>query len=178
MAPVARAVPPKPSAPKPAAPAKPGAARPDDTAGLVADTAGLAARLRLAVARLHRRVRHEGTVAGEELTASSMAALATIEAAGPITLGELAAVEHVQPPSMTRIVARLEEWGYVTRVVDPTDRRVARVDITDAGRELLALSRTRKDAFLAQRIAEFDAPEQALLARALPLLERLQDDAP
>jgi DNA-binding MarR family transcriptional regulator len=79
---------------------------------------------------------------------------------------------------MTRIVARLEEWGYATRVVDPDDRRVARAAITDAGRELLALSRTRKDAFLAQRIAGLDASEVALLARALPVLERLQDDAP
>ena len=58
---------------------------------------------------------------------------------------------------MTRIVARLDEWGYVTRVVDPADRRVARVAITDAGRELLARSRTRKDAYLAQRVAELSA---------------------
>jgi DNA-binding MarR family transcriptional regulator len=143
-----------------------------------ADVAELASQLRLAVARLNRRIRQQAALTGEELTSSTQAALASIERIGPVTLGELAAVEQVQPPSMTRIVARLEEWGYVTRVVDPTDRRVARVDITDAGRRLLALSRTRKDAFLAQRIAEFDASEQALLARALPLLERLQDDAP
>ncbi len=87
-------------------------------------------------------------------------------------------MEQVQPPSMTRIVARLEEDGYVTRVVDPTDRRVARAAITDAGRTLLARSRTRKDAYLARRVAEFTDAERALLARALPLLERLQDDAP
>jgi DNA-binding MarR family transcriptional regulator len=143
-----------------------------------ADVAELASQLRLAVARLNRRIRQQAALTGEELTASTQAALASIERLGAVTLGELAAVEQVQPPSMTRIVARLEEWGYVTRVVDPTDRRVARVEITESGRELLALSRTRKDAFLAQRIAEFDASEQALLARALPLLERLQDDAP
>ena len=77
---------------------------------------------------------------------------------------------------MTRIVARLEEWGYVTRVVDPDDRRVARAAITDAGRDLLARSRTRKDAYLAQRIAELSDRERAALARALPLLERLQDE--
>lgn len=77
---------------------------------------------------------------------------------------------------MTRIVARLEEWGYVTRVVDADDRRVARAAITDAGRELLARSRTRKDAFLAQQVARLTGAERALLARALPLLERLQDD--
>jgi DNA-binding MarR family transcriptional regulator len=78
---------------------------------------------------------------------------------------------------MTRIVARLEEWGYVTRLVDPDDRRVAHVAITDTGRELLARSRTRKDAYLAQRIAELTDAERELLARALPLLERLQEDA-
>ena len=78
---------------------------------------------------------------------------------------------------MTRIVARLEEDGYVTRVVDPADRRVARAAITEAGRTLLAHSRTRKDAYLARRVAELSDAERALLARALPLLERLQDDA-
>ena len=77
---------------------------------------------------------------------------------------------------MTRIVARIEELGYVTRVVDAADRRVARVEITDAGRTLLARSRTRKDAFLARRVAEFTDAERALLAQRVPILERLQDD--
>ena len=142
------------------------------------DVTELASQLRLAVARLSRRIRQQAASTGEELTASTQGALASIERLGPITLGELAAVEQVQPPSMTRIVARLEEDGYVTRVVDPTDRRVARAAITDAGRTLLARSRTRKDAYLARRVAEFTDAERALLARALPLLERLQDDAP
>ncbi len=90
-----------------------------------AEITELASQLRLAVARLTRRIRQEAAATGEELTASTQGALASIERLGPITLGELAAVEQVQPPSMTRIVARLEEWGYVTRVVDPDDRRVA-----------------------------------------------------
>ena len=143
-----------------------------------AEVAELAAHLRLAVARLNRRIRQHAATTGEELTASAQAALASIERLGPITLGELAAVEQVQPPSMTRIVARLDECRYATRVVDPADRRVARVAITDAGRELLAHSRTRKDAYLAQRVAQLDPSEQALLARVLPVLERLQDDMP
>ena len=92
--------------------------------------AGLASALRLAVARLARRVRQEGTSAGDDLTASRLAALTTIEALGPITLGELAAIEQVQPPSMTRIVARLEEGGLVERQVDPNDRRIVRVRVT------------------------------------------------
>jgi DNA-binding MarR family transcriptional regulator len=141
------------------------------------EVAELASHLRLAVARLSRRIRQQAAITGEELTASTQGALATIERLGPITLGELAAVEQVQPPSMTRIVGRLEEWGYATRVVDPADRRVARAVITDAGRELLARSRTRKDEYLARRIAELSDTERALLARALPLIERLQDEA-
>jgi DNA-binding MarR family transcriptional regulator len=142
------------------------------------DVAALASQLRLAVARLSRRIRQETAIAGEALTSSSQAALASIEALGPITLGELAAVEQVQPPTMTRIVARLEEYGYATRVVDPADRRVARAAITDSGRELLAVSRTRKDAFLARRVAGLSDAERSVLERAVPLLERLQDESP
>jgi DNA-binding MarR family transcriptional regulator len=141
-----------------------------------AQNAGLAAQLRLAVARLSRLIRQQAAATGDELPASTQAALATIERRGPITLGELAAVEQVQPPSMTRIVARLTEWGYATRVVDATDRRVARVAITDAGRELLAHSRTRKDAFLTQRVARLSDDERARVEAALPILERLMDD--
>jgi DNA-binding MarR family transcriptional regulator len=137
--------------------------------------ATLASQLRLTIARLSRRIRQE-TIGGESLTASGMAALATIERLGPITLGELAGVEQVQPPSMTRIVARIEELGYATRVVDAGDRRVARLEITDLGRKVLARSRTRKDAFLAKRVARLTDEERAVVAAALPLLARLQDD--
>ncbi len=136
----------------------------------------MASRLRLANARLARRVRQEAMSAGDDLTASRLAALATIEDLGPITLGELAAVEQVQPPSMTRIVARLEEAGLAARIVDPDDRRVARVEITDAGRQTLARSRTRKTAFLAKRVARLSPDERATLAAALPLLEQLIDE--
>jgi DNA-binding MarR family transcriptional regulator len=136
----------------------------------------LAARLRLASARLSRRVRQEALSGGDDLTASRLAALATVEDLGPITLGDLAAVEQVQPPSMTRIVARLEEHGLTVREVDPSDRRIARVHITDAGRETLARSRTRKDAFLARRVDRLSPDERVALASALPVLEALIDD--
>ena len=138
--------------------------------------AGLAAQVRLAVARLHRRARQEGTSAGDDLTASRVAALATIEKLGPITLGDLAAEEQVQPPSMTRIVARLEEQGLVARAVDANDRRVARVQITPAGRTLLDATRTRRNAFLAKRVARLTDDERATLAAAIALLERLLED--
>src|SRR5947208_3733249 len=102
--------------------------------------------------------------AGEDLTASRLAALATIGKFGPITLGELAGIEQVQPPSMTRIVARLEEHGLAVREVDERDRRIVRVQITDAGRNVLARSRTRKAAFLAKRVARLSPEARASLA--------------
>jgi len=138
--------------------------------------ARLAGALRLAVARLARRVRQEGTSAGDDLTASRLAALTTIEALGPITLGELAAIEQVQPPSMTRIVARLEEGGLVERQIDPSDRRIVRVRMTAFGKRLLAQTRTKRDEFLAQRVARLTEDERELLERAIPLLEKLQED--
>jgi len=150
----------------------PSAAAPPTSAG----AEEVAARLRLANARLARRVRQESMSAGDDLTASRLAALGTIESLGPITLGDLADAEQVQPPSMTRIVARLEESGLARRVVDPNDRRVARVEITDAGRQTLARSRTRKAAFLAKRVARLSPQDRAALAAALPVLEQLIDE--
>jgi DNA-binding MarR family transcriptional regulator len=95
---------------------------------------------------------------------------------GPITLGELAAIEQVQPPSMTRIVARLEEGGLVERQVDATDRRIVRVRVTAVGKRLLAQTRTKRDEFLAQRVARLTEEERELLERVIPVLEKLQDD--
>src|SRR5207248_11562840 len=100
---------------------------------LLQDT-DLAARLRLAITRLARRLRQQ---AEGEVTPSQLSALSSVERLGPVTLGELAAVERVQPPSMTRIVAGLEEAGLVARKVDERDRRIARVPTTVAGQRLL-----------------------------------------
>jgi DNA-binding MarR family transcriptional regulator len=138
--------------------------------------ARLASNLRLTIARLARRIRQEGTSAGNDLTASRLAALTTIDAMGPLTLGELAAIEQVQPPSMTRIIARLEEGGLAARAIDATDRRIVRVQITEEGKRLLASSRTKRDAFLARQVARLADDEREILARALPILERLQED--
>src|SRR5947207_14933426 len=89
--------------------------------------AELAARLRLLIARLARRLRQQ---AQGEISPSQVSALASIERLGPLTLGELSGIERVQPPSMTRIVAALEAGGLVSRTVDPADRRVAHVEAT------------------------------------------------
>jgi DNA-binding MarR family transcriptional regulator len=131
-----------------------------------------AARLRVALVRLTRALRQRGNV-GNDLTATLLGALGTVETRGPMTLGELAAAEDVQPPTMTKVVSKLEDRGLVQREVDPADRRVARVRVTDAGRTLIAESRTRRDAFLAQRLATLSAEDAAAVEAALPVLERL-----
>jgi DNA-binding MarR family transcriptional regulator len=130
----------------------------------------LTSRLRMVVARMSRRLRQE---ANEGATPSQLAALVTIERHGPITLGDLAGHERVRPPTMTRIVAGLEETGLVRRDIDPHDRRVARVTITPDGARLLARSRTRKDAFLAALLEHLDPDELAVIERAVPILEQL-----
>jgi DNA-binding MarR family transcriptional regulator len=126
--------------------------------------------MRLAVMRLSRRLRQQSV---GDITQSQLSALATVERAGALSLGELAEIERVAPPSMTRIAARLEERGLLARTADVTDRRVARVAITSEGRELLEETRTRRDAYLATRLAAMSPEEQEVLIRALPLLERL-----
>lgn len=134
----------------------------------------LASRLRLAVTRLNRRLRREA--ASNDVTPSQLSSLATIEQHGPLPLGELAARERVQPPTMTRIVAALEEAKLVTRHADEADRRVARIAITGAGSRYLAKRRDRKDVFLARRLAGLSAAEAATVIDALPILERLVED--
>lgn len=135
--------------------------------------AALVARLRLVVMRLSRRLRQQSP---GDVTASMLSALASIANLGPLTLGELAAVEQVQPPSMTKIVGKLEERGLVLRQVDGRDRRVARVRVSDEGEAYVAQSRTLKNAYLAERLDRFAPGELADLERALPLLERLVED--
>ena len=100
-------------------------------------------------------------------------ALSSVDRLGPVTLGDLAAVERVQPPSMTRIVAGLEEAGLVVRKIDERDRRVARVETTVAGQRFLERSRGRKTAYLAARVRTLSAEDRAVLARAAILLEQL-----
>ena len=133
-------------------------------------TISLSSQMRLAVMRLSRRLRQQSV---GDITQSQLSALATVERSGAVSLGELAEIERVAPPSMTRIAARLEERGLLARTADLSDRRIARVAITLEGRELLDETRTRRDAYLATRLAAMTPEEQEVLVRALPLLERL-----
>jgi DNA-binding MarR family transcriptional regulator len=137
--------------------------------------APLASQLRLAVLRLSRRLRQQAV---GEITPSQLSALASVAKHGELSLGTLAALERIAPPSMTRIAARLEERGFVHRRSDETDRRVARVAISDAGQAILDETRNRRDAYLAVRIQELTDEERELLAQAVPLLERLAAEEP
>jgi DNA-binding MarR family transcriptional regulator len=137
----------------------------------------LVVQLRLAVMRLARRLRQQTE---GEITASQLSALASLNRLGPLTLGALAAVERVRPPTMTRIVGHLEAAGLVVRRPAPGDRRSAQVELSPDGRELLDRSRTRKDAYLAERLATLAPAEVAVLRQAAAALERLleADDRP
>ena len=134
-------------------------------------TAASASELRISVTRLARRLRQQRADIGLGLT--QVATLATLDRHGPMTPSALAEHERIQPPSMTRILAKLEEAGYVARSAHPTDGRQHIVAITEAALQLLREDRRRKDAWLAQRMNELTAEERAVLARATPILERL-----
>lgn len=128
--------------------------------------------MRLAVLRLSRRLRQEAV---GDITPSQLSALTAVARHGEVTLGELAAIERIAPPSMTRIAARLEEHGFVERHVDPADRRVARLAVSPSGRHLLDTIRNRRDAYLAARLKNFAAEDRVILEKAVPLLERLAE---
>ena len=130
----------------------------------------MAARLRLTNTRLHRSLRRESHV---DLTPSQMSALASINRLGSVTLGALAEHEGVAPPSITKIIAVLEDDGFVTRSADPADRRVSYVTATKKGVELIEESRRRKTAWLTDRLRQLSSEERKRLADALGVLEEL-----
>jgi DNA-binding MarR family transcriptional regulator len=134
-----------------------------------------ASQLRDAIVRTSRALRQEA-VAETGLSPSATAALATINRAGPLTPSELAELERVKRPSMTRTLGCLERDGLIERTPDPADGRSFLVAVNDAGRERLARLRRRKSAYLARRLRRLDPIEIATLARAAELLERIRED--
>lgn len=131
----------------------------------------LASVLRLSVMRLARRLRHER--AETSLTLTQLSALSAIDRHGAMTPGELAAHERVQPPSMTRVLAVLEERALVTRTPHPTDGRQSIVSATDAARALLREDRRRREAWLVGRLVELSEADRAALHAVAPILDRL-----
>ena len=130
----------------------------------------IAARLRLSSTRLARRLRQE---ADSGYTPSLISALATVHRHGPLTLGALAGHERVAPPSITKIVTKLEGEGLVVRSPDPTDGRVTHIAVTPAGQALMDQTRRRKTSWLAGRIAQLPAEDREHLAAALDALDHL-----
>jgi DNA-binding MarR family transcriptional regulator len=133
----------------------------------------VAARLRLAVTRLNRRLRAEGDIG---LSPGAMSALSNIDRHGLLSLGELAAMEGVKPPSITATLSGLEAAGLVARELDGRDRRITRVKVTAAGKQRLERSKRRKTAFLAARLERLQDRELEELDQALELIERLLEN--
>lgn len=123
--------------------------------------------------RLARRLRLERS--GDDRTLNQLAVLGTLDRRGSQTVGQLAAIEKVKPPSMTRTVACLEEAGLVTRRPHDRDGRQVVVELTADAREVLADDRRRSDAWLAQRLEGLDAEDLELLRRIAPVLDRLAE---
>ena len=134
-----------------------------------------AAQLRTAIVRTARRLRQEAAAETTGLTPTSVAALATIERHGPMTPSEIADVERVKRPTITRTLACLEREGLIDRTPDPLDRRSALVEINGAGRERLRRLRSRKNAYLARRMRDLSAEEVETLERAAEILERMRE---
>jgi DNA-binding MarR family transcriptional regulator len=134
-------------------------------------TLELASELRVGLMRLTRRLRAERP--DENVTLTQLAVLGSLERCGAMNLAQLAAKERVQPPSMTRTTAGLENRGLITRRADPKDKRHVVFELSDAGRQLLREDRRRREAWLAGQLASLTADERELLHAVAPLLDRL-----
>lgn len=135
-----------------------------------------AAKLRMAVVRTSRRLRQEAAAETSGLTPTSTATLASIERHGPLTPSELAEIERVKRPTMTRTLRCLEREGLVARTPDPSDGRSSLVAINGAGRERLRRLRRRKNAYLARRMRDLPAADVETLERAAEILDRMREE--
>jgi DNA-binding MarR family transcriptional regulator len=135
------------------------------------DHAQLASALRLSLLRAARRLRSQRV--NTAVTLSQLSALATVGKHGPLSAGEIATIERVQPPSMTKILASLEQSGWLERSSQPEDRRQSIIAITPAGRQLLDDETRARDEWLAKRLVEFSADDLRKLGEAVEVLDRL-----
>jgi len=133
----------------------------------------LAARLRLVVGRLNRRIRIDGR---ESVPPLQLSAMVTVEEHGPLRLSDLARREAVSVPTMSRVLTALDEQGLVVRTPDPQDARGVLVTLSDAGERRLAQVRSHRTALVARRLGRLDAAQRASLQAALPALEALLVD--
>jgi DNA-binding MarR family transcriptional regulator len=145
---------------------------PHDVSKISRTDAGLASSLRVSVMRLARRLRSERDPS-DDLSAHHLAVLGTLWRNGQMSIGDLAAAEKVQPPSMTRTVNWLVERGLIVRATRPDDKRIVVVDLTDEALEVIEESRRRKEAWLTRMLSELTPAERKTLREAAPILERL-----
>ena len=132
----------------------------------------LASRLRLAVVRLNRRLRAQRDVEAI-VTLTQLSAMASLHRHGPMTPGELATCERVQPPSMTKVIAALTERGFVDRSPHPTDGRQTVVALTEAGRDYVDAEVSARERWLEAQLAQLTPDERALLRRAVDIIDRI-----
>jgi DNA-binding MarR family transcriptional regulator len=135
--------------------------------------AELASLLRPSLLRLTRLIRNQRV--DMSVTLTQLSAMATLKTRGPMSAGELACCERVQPPSMTKVLASLEEHGLVRRDPHPTDRRQAIIVLTQSGLELLDSERKSRDAWLSQRLSKLSIEERSLLRQVVPVLDKLAE---
>ena len=135
------------------------------------DTAALAHDLRLAVMRFSRRLRNQRV--DTSVTLTHLAALSTLQRHGPMSPGELAGHERVQPPSMTRVVVALEGMGLVTRTPHPTDGRQVVIELTQAAEDMLSAEAQAREAWLAGRLQALTPEERSVLREAAGIMDKL-----
>lgn len=137
------------------------------------DQAELAARMRLAIARIHRQLRQD---TNDGLTLTQLSTLVRVEEHEPVRPGQLATLEGISPSTLTRLIATLEEMGLIGRITDPADGRVSHLRLTELGRSSLDRIRSRRTAQLMQRLSSLSDAGRDQLAAALPVLEQLGGD--
>ena len=131
----------------------------------------LAARVHSAALHLLRRLAQDDRATG--VSAPRLSALSVLVFGGPRTIGELAGLEGVTPPTMTRLVAAMVADGLIDRLEDPADRRVVRVQASATGRSLLLAGRDRRVATLAAMVKPLTAKERRRLDAAAATIERM-----
>jgi DNA-binding MarR family transcriptional regulator len=130
--------------------------------------------LREAITRMNRRLRQTRPIG--DLTVAQVSALSNLDSAGALTPRELADLERVQPPTMTKIIARLDERGLISRTPHPSDGRQAILSPSAAGRRLIGEYRRMREEWLAQRLAGLSSDDLQTLQRAAEILNRIAKD--
>lgn len=131
---------------------------------------GLAAALRASVVPLSRELRR---VDDGRLTPTQLSVLGAIMRHGPVSIGRLAELERLSPPTVSKVIVNLEDEHLVVRVPDRQDRRVCQVEVSEAGQAWIAAGRAERNALLAARLAVLSDHERDVLTAAAPILDQL-----